>query len=297
MQKLFRRRRMVFIFSAATLLALTFLPSALPKMDFQPSQPIGGGKSETAIELRAGVEAALASIRATPLWKKAFVGLALVAGIIIVLTLLDPEARKKVIRTFFQSMLYGLVVAYLVKTKAQWFTGLADRLNLSIPEMPEPASTEILPAPVFTPPQEQSWISFAVGLGILLLVALLIWWGYRLRARLTQPGVGLEELATIVHHSLNNLKAGKNYENSILECYERMSEVVARKQGLHRQQATTPSEFSTQLTRAGLPQNSVQTLTVLFEAARYGRKPASQSEIEEATACLTSILKYCKEIG
>jgi hypothetical protein len=37
----------------------------------------------------------------------------------------------------------------------------------------------------------------------------------------------------------------------------------------------------------------VKRLTRLFEAVRYGAGPTSQAEVQEAIACLKSILTYC----
>ncbi len=272
------------------------MTNALPKLNFQPSQPIGGGGSEAEKTSQAEGQAFLSSVQNAPLSEKIIVGVILLAIFASIFALLDPEARKKVLRAFFQSMLYGLVVAYLVKTQVQWFTGIASHLDLAVPEIASLlAPQQDLPAPVFTPPQEQNWLSFAIGLGILFLVGLIVWQIYRSKTRIAEADHTLDDFASIARNSLENLKAGKNYENTIVECYERMNEIAARKRGVHRQQASTPSEFSAQLARAGLPHGSVQTLTLLFEAVRYGKKSASSTEIEQATECLSAILRYCGE--
>jgi hypothetical protein len=49
------------------------------------------------------------------------------------------------------------------------------------------------------------------------------------------------------------------------------------------------------LEKAGLPREPVNRLTRLFESVRYGARTSAQSDVDEAIACLTSILKYCGE--
>jgi hypothetical protein len=75
-----------------------------------------------------------------------------------------------------------------------------------------------------------------------------------------------------------------------------MSDVIAKRQGLQRAHAMTPSEFATRLTRAGLPRDPIETLTGLFESVRYGKRPAGQMEINQAINSLKSILAYCGEV-
>ena len=72
-----------------------------------------------------------------------------------------------------------------------------------------------------------------------------------------------------------------------------MGEVVSARRGLQRADATTPREFAERLERAGLPADAVKRLTRLFEAVRYGSRLSDQSDVNEAVACLNSILQAC----
>jgi hypothetical protein len=74
-----------------------------------------------------------------------------------------------------------------------------------------------------------------------------------------------------------------------------MIDVVNTKRGLARDLAMTPSEFETYLEKAGLPTKPVSRLTRLFETVRYGLGISSQSDMDEAISCLSSILQYCGE--
>ena len=105
----------------------------------------------------------------------------------------------------------------------------------------------------------------------------------------------LTEIAEIARASLKDIASGQNSNNVIIQCYERMSHVVGAKRGLHREHAMTPTEFASRLERAGVPRGPILRLTRLFESVRYGGHASGQPEIDEAVACLTSILKYCGE--
>jgi hypothetical protein len=80
-----------------------------------------------------------------------------------------------------------------------------------------------------------------------------------------------------------------------MNCYYRMSDAVADKRDLQRKDSMTPSEFAVRLEQAGLPGEAVRRLTALFEAVRYGDRRSSQREVNEAVACLNSILIHCGE--
>lgn len=105
----------------------------------------------------------------------------------------------------------------------------------------------------------------------------------------------LKDIADIARLSLKNIKAGQDSNDDIIQCYDHMSNAVNAKRGLHREKAMTPAEFASRLERAGLPREPVTRLTRLFESVRYGGRVSGTPEIDEAVACLSSILKYCGE--
>jgi hypothetical protein len=120
-------------------------------------------------------------------------------------------------------------------------------------------------------------------------------WTELQRSRGHAASMPLREIAVIARDSLSRLRTETNYENAIIECYDRMSGVVAKKRNLHRAHAMTSSEFAVNLTRAGLPRGPVEDLTRLFESVRYGKQKVGQAEINRAVDYLTSILAYCGE--
>jgi hypothetical protein len=101
------------------------------------------------------------------------------------------------------------------------------------------------------------------------------------------------DLAEIVRTSLDDISSGRDWEAVIIKCYARMSDVVGSRRGVQRRKGFTPAEFSIRLVNAGLPGDAVRRLTHLFEEARYGTRQASQMEVNEAIACLDSVLTAC----
>lgn len=110
-----------------------------------------------------------------------------------------------------------------------------------------------------------------------------------------RPASPLRELADITRTTLDDLSAGKDWEDAVVRCYAQMNTVVGIRPGLRRQQAMTTSEFAVRLEQAGLPGEPVRRLTRLFEAVRYGSRKSRPEEAHEAVNYLTAILHYCEE--
>jgi hypothetical protein len=139
-----------------------------------------------------------------------------------------------------------------------------------------------------------AWAIYLITLGILLALGGGIWLFFWLgkKRQVLQP---LDELAQIASSSLESIQTGEDWENSIIQCYQRMSAVVNTRRKLSRQPAVTPTEFAYELELAGLPGEAVRRLTTLFERVRYGAKKTSRQDIHEAVDCLSTILHACHE--
>ena len=143
--------------------------------------------------------------------------------------------------------------------------------------------------------------SFLLATALVLFVLFVIFVAWRVWVFVKQfalPKLNekpLEELAKIARSSLHDLSQGGDTTDVIMKCYFRMSSVVSDKRHLQRKDSMTPSEFAARLEQAGLPGDAVRRLTSLFENVRYGGRRSGQQEVNEAVACLTSILSYCGE--
>lgn len=299
MQKRFENKSWGLALAFFALISLVLLAGALRELDFRPAQQIGGGASNavTRVELPAEVGEILVTAIETPFWQQLFFWLVLFLLILLITSFLSPELRKKIIYSFIRTAIIVMGVFYILKQNPEILADLlgqfANPKNLALG-----SQTSELPVPVFQPPQVPGWVSYAVALGITLLAVFLLWWLNRLWKQMRQLNSThppLDQIAKIARASLKDIEAGRNSEDAIIQCYERMSAVVGSKQGLHRGNAMTPSEFAARLERSGLPREAVSRLTSLFESVRYGGRITGPRETSEAIFCLTSILKYCGE--
>jgi hypothetical protein len=204
--------------------------------------------------------------------------------------------RKRLILSFIRLAAFVIIFLFIIKQNPGLFEGLFDFAQADANSDTDPSAIGL--PPVFQPPQISSFISYLITFCI-LLVALLgfigfyRWWSRR-QAWLKSHR-SLDEIADAARASLDDLASGHDWDDVIIQCYARMSQVVDARRGMHRANAMTPTEFATWLVRAGLPREPVQRLTHLFELVRYGARRSGQIEIDEATNCLRSILKYCGE--
>lgn len=209
----------------------------------------------------------------------------------IIILLLTPEGRKRLLKMLLQLTLLILVINWAVKKYRQPETP-PEEGGAAAGGMGFETPAEGVVA-VYTPPPISPWAIFLTGL-VVFLIFLAV--GYWLWQRTRPRGSGLpQELARIARSTLDEIRSGGSFEDTVIQCYVRMSAAVNTERGLGRPQAMTPSEFAERLERAGLPAEPVRRLTRLFEKVRYGGVKSSREEANEAIACLTAILQHCGE--
>ena len=295
-KRLLKDKRVILFLSFLALFSLVLLASAIRDASFRPARHFSQAEAEV---VRIPVGQIIKNIVDIPLEKQvAFVALLLLFGVLIV-SLLSPEMRKRLLKQFFRMAISVILILYLLKIKPDLLTGLFPKFALG-GGRPGPSPTEGIAPPVFEPPQISGWLSFFITLGIVLFAAVFLWrvnrW-WTLRKETSDALPSLDEIAGIARASLRELSSGKgSAQDKIIQCYADMSRVVDARRGLYRERAMTPSEFAARLERAGLPREPVNHLTHLFESVRYGTRISAQGDVDEAIACLTSILKYCGEV-
>ena len=142
------------------------------------------------------------------------------------------------------------------------------------------------PTPVaFERPAVPRWVRFAVTWAVVGLVAA---FGYWIWSSWHTPK---EELHAITRSALEDLLAGRDWEDVVIRCYADMNVTISRRRGVGRHQAMTAREFAVRLEQLGLPADSVDRLTRLFEQARYGSHKSTPDQVQEATECLAEIMR------
>jgi len=292
MRRLFAQKRFILFLSVLSLATLVLLASGLHDVEFQAGRALGRAESET---VRFSVDRALQAITDVPVWKQVIFWVLLFLLVLLVSSILSPEVRKRLIRAFITFAVSFWIIIYLLENKLLTLPDFTRGLEAKVGDA---GAGEPPPFPVFAPPNVPNWMNFLISLGLVLAFLALTWglirWWRRL-SRLRARSKPLDDLADIAQSSLDDLAAGYDWDDVIVNCYARMSATISRKRGLNRKEAMTPAEFARRLEQAGLPGDPVRRLTRLFESVRYGAKKSSQKEINEAVSCLTAILHYCGE--
>jgi hypothetical protein len=291
LRRLFAQKWVILLLSLVAVMMMLLLATGLHNVQFEPGRSLQPDETET---FETAVENTVREIVEVPFWKQVIFWVLLISMVALVASMLSPEMRKWMFRTFIGVVSTVLMIFYLARE------GTLSLFNFAAGMGEDAAApTEDLPpiAP-FSPPEIPPWVTYLISIGVVLALLLLAWSLSSWWRRFTRPKPvkdPLDGLAAIARSSLDELEAGGDWDDVIVECYARMSHVVSRKRGLFRTQATTPAEFARRLERAGLPGEAVRRLTRLFEAVRYGGRSSSQNEINEAVSCLTAILHYCGE--
>jgi len=293
MRSLFEKKPLVLLLAILALGALTVLSVSLRNVTFGSAQPIGREETE---QVASPPQASFVDDSESSLESQIALIVAFIVFFALIGVLLSKEARKRLFIFLFR-MVFTVWALYFVFNR---YPGLLDFLNPAQGgTAPRPASLESgtsLPPPVFTPPEETPMLNYVISLLIVLGVIFLIWRAYRAWQVMNQrTTVSLQDLARIARSSLRDLSDGRESTDVIMNCYFRMSDTVSDRKNLQRGIGMTPAEFAFRLEEAGLPGDAVRRLTRLFENVRYGARKAGPKDVNEAVACLTTILQYCGE--
>lgn len=291
MRSFFAHKFWVILLAVLAVAALTELALGLRSMSFREAQAFGREEAGRAGAVSLQV---IDSFLAIPLQTQFIVWTLFILLFVLLGLLLSPEWRKRLIRIAIRVAItyWGL---YLLFTR---YREMLAGMNLDLAAM---GSTPDLggngeAASVFTPPQTGSWLAYLVSFAMAVLLIVVVWKGYSLWQELHPPRTSdMQRLAKIARSSLADLSSGRDTTDVILNCYQRMGEVVSHRKNLERRESMTPGEFASRLEAAGLPGEAVRTLTRLFEAVRYGAHKPNPKMEHEAVACLTTILQYCGE--
>jgi hypothetical protein len=292
MRSLFTNKLWVVLISILALGALTVLAVSLQDIAFDEAQLIG---HEEMPPFAGGAQALPNPFTNVTLQSQIILWLALLTLVALVAVLLSPEARKRMLKILVRVFFAYWVFYYLFNR----YPDLLSKFDLTggAPAVGEAETVVDIPPPVFTPPQQTPLMLYAISLLVILILMFLAWKFYRLWQGLNPSArhKPLSEIAKIARSSLKDLASGGDSTDVIMRCYFRMSDVVSEKRNMERGLSMTPAEFASRLERSGLPGDAVRRLTRLFEGVRYGAHKAGPREINEAVACLTTILQYCGE--
>lgn len=292
MRAFFQKKLWIVLLATLALGALTVLALSLDQVPFHEGQHYSRQESP--------VPPPASSINVTnvwadvPFWKQLVLWGLVSLMVVLVALLLSPELRKRLLRLLLRMIVTALGVFYLFRFYGDRLLNLRQMAG-EIPKLGDAANTQ--PMPTFHPPQVSPTVSYLVSFAIALLWIAIMWGlyqGWKKYAALNTKKP-LDDIAHIARSSLSDLRSGRDSSDVIINCYLRMSDVIADKRHLQREIAMTPQEFAVRLERAGLPGDAVRRLTRLFELVRYGDRKSAAKDVNEAVTCLNTILHYCGE--
>ncbi len=292
MRSFFANKFWIVLLSVLAVGALMGLAIGLKNVSFREAQAFGQNEARTARSTPLDLINAVMSI---PLQTQLGIWVLFVLLFVFIGMLMSPEMRKRLIKIAIRVAItyWGLYILFTRYREVLAQIGLNLAPLGETPNIPSNGA----PAPVFTPPQSVSWTAYLVSFIVIVSVILVAWKLNALWKELNAPfSVSpLQKLARIARTSLHDLSSGRDSTDIILDCYYRMSDVILDKKNLDRNASMTPSEFAARLEQAGLPSDAVRRLTRLFETARYGGQRSDPAAVNEAVACLTTIVHYCGE--
>ena len=282
-------RRWVLALCIVIVAAVAVLASSLHDVRFQPGKSIAvqsPSESTTPLNITEAVSS-------TPLWKVLLFWLAFVINLLLFFLLIPRELRKRILRQMLSLALGSLAILMALRYRLIDLPFLKTTPVNQSNGSPAGSGANGAP-PVFQPPHVTPWLTFLISFAVLCAVLLALWAAYRWWMRSSSRGFSdLDALGAIAQSSLDELASGRDWSDVIIRSYARMSDAVSARRGLQRPRAATPREFAERLEQAGLPVHAVERLTRLFESVRYGARASSQSDVNEAVACLNSILQAC----
>jgi hypothetical protein len=276
------KRVLVILLASLGLIVLVVLASGLRNMQLKPAQVFFTGEGRQS-DIFSGFRHFVDAAGSLSLGE----ALMLVGGFLVLfvlmLAMLSPEARKRVLLTIMRVGLTAWAILYaLNKFRPE---GIFKEEAAAATAENGPPVVEALPS--YTAPEVPPWLIYVVSLLIVLLFAGIGFGLYRLLRPSRHP---IKHLAQAARSALKDLSEGRDWDDAVIRCYVRMSQALDQERGLQRQEAMTPREFASRLEQAGLPSDPVRRLTRLFEKARYGGRKSSREEVNEAVSCLTAIL-------
>jgi len=283
-----QKKRFLLIFlSVVATAAIILLTSGLPSLSLEYE-----GQRLPRMPRQPGATGG--STRSGELFSVAVRVFFIVAGAVlpfgIILYLVSPGARKRLLRDLIALLIVLLPLYLLWRAEPGTFDGLGDF-------QPAPAPAEELPpAPeVAYTPEPRQWLLVVATVAVALVVTgIVIAVGWTIWRRRQRPSPSLDRLAEQAEEAIDAIEAGADLKDTVSRCYVEMMEVLREERGLHRQRAMTPREFEARLEEAGVPTTQVRRLTRLFEQVRYGNKRLGKEEERQAVIALTSIVRFCQ---
>lgn len=283
-----KTKRSTLVLLAITTILTLLLAMSLRTLVLAPGQPFNLGKSQPVVKGSVPLE----SDNAVAWLMRGLLGLTVIfLPVYIIYSLRTPKGRRRLIANLIMLAALFWIADQLQKQALQQNAQQAPTTLNNLNQQGGDSST---PLSVF-PSEPPVWVTVAVIALASLLVVGVIFTGIMIYRQRTKPEeIVLDRLAEAAQNTIRSIYAGGDFKLSIIQCYHEMSRVIREEKGIARDLAMTPREFEDVLIERGLPSTSIDTLTHLFEQARYGSLATAPEDQDLAIACLTEIVQVCQ---
>lgn len=214
----------------------------------------------------------------------------------IIIVFLDPDLRKRVLGTTLRLALLILALMLIVESQAEELQLTENTTGLEPEGEPAELAEPITPE-AFESDKVSSWVTWAISLGIGVLIALIVISVVNVvRRNRDEETMPLDQIASRAEEAIAEIESGGDLHDTILRCYAQMNRVVREERGIRRDRTVTAREFVDYLLKANLPSEPIYTLTRLFEQARYSTEQHSEADQQKAVASLQAIANACRSM-
>ena len=201
----------------------------------------------------------------------------------VVYAIISPTYRKALLGAGITALLLTYVLMRVMenqepRSQEQQSAGrpVQDELQFAQADAPVPPDMEV-----------RDWMVWVVtGVGGLAIAGLGLFllnrahWGRSDTSELIRREAG---------EAIEALDAGHDVGDTIERCYLNMVGCLEETRRVRRSQSMTPREFEQRLSELGMHSRPVRRLSALFERVRFGDRPASARDRQEAGDCLQQI--------
>ncbi len=256
------RRRKSLAFLGITCLTTLLIAIALPRLEFQAGIPLPGWQDQSKA---LPVEPVVLPPISVNIFFRAVVGVILVMVFsYCIYKVIKGADWKEILRSLRFSAILGLLLQVVIVI----MFALAHLPVTDLPAVPAvPPRAVAVNGPALGPlPPVLFWLVW-IGLGLvvaLMVVWIIHWLGRRKRNR--------DPLSMEAERAMQALKSGENFKNVIVRCYQEMSQILQREQGVKLEVTMTAHEFERLLEARGIPHTPIDQLTHGFS-----RRPATDT--------------------
>ncbi len=277
-----KRRSLLLL--GGVLISLVLLAGSLSNLELHAGTPFPRIDSHYAPGQNTPQQVQVYSVTSLP----SIVGLALLlVTIYVLMRLIEFVNLKRFLRWLFRFVL-ALTILFIVLVvlshlnfgptgASEWIPGIA------------PSPSEAIPtSPLGRPPLELIWF---IAIGSVLVTGWIIIQIFMLKGR---PSRVEDPLLQQAKNAMENLQAGRDFQNVIIDCYLQMMSALREEHGIERNSNMTTHEFQGWLELKGWPRLPVQQLTDLFERVRYGKQNSDEHDEETALHSLSEIIEFAE---